>query len=93
MLKLTKNRNNSFKRFLEASCGNSAFFNSFPENKIGIEINRNVILKNNNNILNVDFFDYPVNEKFNTIIGNPPYVRFQDINVKKRTLKFAQLFI
>lgn len=94
MLELTKNRNNSFKRFLEPSCGNGAFFNSLPENKIGIEIDRNVIPKNNNNILNIDFFDYPVNEKFDTIIGNPPYVRFQDINVKtkERLRPFAQLF-
>lgn len=27
----------------------------------------------------MDFFDFPVSEKFDTIIGNPPYVRFQDI--------------
>ena len=28
---------------------------------------------------NTDFFDYPLSQKFDTIIGNPPYVRFQDI--------------
>ena len=31
------------------------------------------------NHINTDFFDYPVSQKFDTIIGNPPYVRFQDI--------------
>ena len=30
-------------------------------------------------ILIQDFFNYPLSEKFDTIIGNPPYVRFQDI--------------
>lgn len=30
-------------------------------------------------ILNIDFFAYPVSEKFDTIIGNPPYVRYQNI--------------
>jgi adenine-specific DNA methylase len=34
-----------------------------------------------------DFFDYPLSEQFDTIIGNPPYVRFQDVAVdtKKRS--------
>jgi len=27
----------------------------------------------------MDFFDLPVEEKYDTLIGNPPYVRFQDI--------------
>ena len=31
-------------------------------------------------ILIQDFFNYPLSEKFDTIIGNPPYVRFQDIS-------------
>ena len=30
-------------------------------------------------ILVGDFFSYPLENKFKTIIGNPPYVRFQDI--------------
>lgn len=30
----------------------------------------------------MDFFDLPLTEKFDTIIGNPPYVRFQDISRK-----------
>ena len=33
-----------------------------------------------------DFFSYPVENKFDTIIGNPPYVRFQDINPKTKEL-------
>jgi adenine-specific DNA-methyltransferase len=31
-----------------------------------------------------DFFDYPLTEQFDTIIGNPPYVRFQDVAVDTR---------
>ena len=30
--------------------------------------------------LNMDFA-YPVSQRFDTIIGNPPYVRFQDISL------------
>ena len=93
MLKLSKNRDDFFKRFLEPSCGDGAFFNALPTNKIGIEIDSKVIPKNKN-ILNIDFFDYPLTETFDTIIGNPPYVRFQDINLKtKERLKpFSKIF-
>jgi adenine-specific DNA-methyltransferase len=31
-----------------------------------------------------DFFDYPLSEQFDTIVGNPPYVRFQDVAVDTR---------
>ena len=64
-------------RFLEPSCGNGAFFKHLPKNKIGIELDINVIA--DSDILNTDFFSYPVSEKFDVIIGNPPYVRYQDI--------------
>lgn len=82
-------------KFLEPSCGNGAFFENLPNNKIGIEFDKNVLIKfktdfltyNNHTknkniksqILNIDFFAYPVSEKFDTIIGNPPYVRYQNI--------------
>lgn len=64
-------------RFLEPSCGNGAFFKHLPQNKIAIELDSNVIA--DSNVLNTDFFSYPVSEKFDVIIGNPPYVRYQDI--------------
>ena len=64
-------------RFLEPSCGNGAFFKHLPNNKVGIELDSNVIA--DSKVLNIDFFAYPVSEKFDVIIGNPPYVRYQDI--------------
>jgi adenine-specific DNA-methyltransferase len=27
----------------------------------------------------MDFFDFPISNKYSTIIGNPPYVKYQDI--------------
>lgn len=60
---------------LEPSCGNGAFLRHIS-NAIGIEIDKRYAGKN---ILNVDFFSYSLENKFDTIIGNPPYVRFQDI--------------
>lgn len=73
-------------RFLEPSCGNGAFWQNLPSNKVGIEIDTNALklfanldFKAQDKLLNIDFFSYPVSEKFDTIIGNPPYVRYQDI--------------
>ena len=86
MLSLIKNKG----KVLEPSCGNGAFtanLNDF----VGIEIDKKFSGKN---ILNIDFFDYDVANKFDTIIGNPPYVRYQDIlsSTKQKLGKFANLF-
>lgn len=61
---------------LEPSCGNGAFLKKLPNHTIGIEIDSHFT---GNNILNIDFFDYNPIEKFDTIIGNPPYVKYQEI--------------
>lgn len=42
--------------------------------------------------LNVDFFAFPESEKFETIIGNPPYVRYQDIHRGTKDLIKSGLF-
>jgi len=73
MLELKKRHGN----ILEPACGDGAFLKHLSKAKtIGIEIDKRF---KGENILNIDFFDYPIKNKFNTIIGNPPYVRFQDI--------------
>ena len=40
----------------------------------------------------MDFFDLPVKERFDTIIGNPPYVRCQDIAPETRARLTSRLF-
>jgi adenine-specific DNA-methyltransferase len=61
---------------LEPSCGDGAFLNRLGPKAVGLEIDKRFKGKN---IRNMDFFDLPLSEKFQTIIGNPPYVRHQDI--------------
>lgn len=80
MLSLVKNQG----RFLEPSCGDGAFYSKLPANKLGIEIDKRVII--DSSILNMDFFELDTKEKFDTIIGNPPYVRHQDINPTTKAL-------
>ena len=60
---------------LEPSAGDGAFWKNIP-NCVGLEIDPT---KCQNGMQNIDFFDYPLSNKFDTIIGNPPFVRYQDI--------------
>jgi adenine-specific DNA-methyltransferase len=73
MLQLRKNQGS----ILEPSSGDGAFLQNLDSKAIGIEIDQT--RKFDNRVLNMDFFDYGIENKFDTIIGNPPYVRFQDI--------------
>lgn len=71
MLALRRNRG----RVLEPSCGDGAFSRHLPE-CVALELDEQHAPPG---ALRLDFFAYPPKEKFATIIGNPPYVRFQDI--------------
>ena len=59
---------------IEPSCGPGAFLNKLPENAIGIELDPRVA---HPKAIIMDYFDYT--KTADTIIGNPPYVRYQDI--------------
>ena len=62
-------------RVLDPACGNGAFSARLP-GCVAIELDARHCPSS---ALNQDFFDYPENEKFDTIIGNPPYVKARDI--------------
>jgi adenine-specific DNA-methyltransferase len=71
-------------RVLEPAAGDGAFFATLRERRadcVGIELDPRVAPEGAEVR---DFFDYPLSEQFDTIIGNPPYVRFQDIAVDTR---------
>ncbi|WP_347248897.1 class I SAM-dependent methyltransferase [Zoogloea sp.] len=69
-------------RVLEPSCGDGAFLRHL-HHTVGIELDP---LQCPPGAHNMDFFAYPVGEKFDTVIGNPPYVRYQDIAPTTRAL-------
>jgi len=71
MLSLRQNSGN----VLEPSSG-TGVFSSKLDNCISIEIDKEYAI---NGALNMDFFDYSIDNKFDTIIGNPPYVDFKSI--------------
>ncbi len=78
MLALRRNRG----RVLEPACGDGAFLKHLP-GAVGVEPDP---AHRPDGALPMDFFAYPDSERFNTIIGNPPYVRFQDIPASTRAL-------
>ena len=73
MLKLKKHRGST----LEPSAGNGAFLSKLDNKAIGIELDKRII--KDKRVISSDFFGYSIKNKFDTIIGNPPYVRYQDI--------------
>ncbi|MDI9347573.1 MAG: class I SAM-dependent methyltransferase [Methylacidiphilales bacterium] len=85
MLRLRKRKGT----VLEPSCGDGAFFNSISGCR-GVEIDAKLI--SHPNIWHGDFFEYSTANKFDTIIGNPPYVRYQDIPAMTKRKLSLDLF-
>ena len=88
MLALRQNKG----RVLEPSCGSGAFSNGLHEagaDLVALELDRG----HAPGYAQVgDFFDYPLTERFMTIVGNPPYVRYQDISAGTRNKLKCPLF-
>lgn len=75
---------------LEPSCGDGAFLSHLENEAVGIEIDEFLI--KDDRVTFCDFFSYDTENKFDTIIGNPPYVRFQDIQQNTKSLLPMKLF-
>ncbi|MGE5489839.1 MAG: Eco57I restriction-modification methylase domain-containing protein [Actinomycetota bacterium] len=75
-------------RVLEPSAGNGAFSRRLP-GCVAIEADEGHAP---DGALVMDFFAYPEKERFGTVIGNPPYVRCQDIRPKTARLLKSDLF-
>jgi adenine-specific DNA-methyltransferase len=78
MCKLVRNSG----RVLEPACGDGAFLRHFPT-ALGIEVDPRYAPPGSE-VMN--FFELAEDELFATIIGNPPYVRYQDISPGTRRL-------
>ena len=79
-------------RVLEPSAGDGAFFSTLRQRGadcVGIEIDQHVAPEG---AQVRDFFTYPLNEQFDSIIGNPPYVRFQDVSAGTKKQLKSELF-
>ena len=89
MIKLMKNKGN----ILEPSAGDGAFAKHLPKKRlVAVQIDKKFARKNK--FLAMDFFDFKTDKKFSTIIGNPPYVRHQDIikRTKRKLERYNDMF-
>jgi len=93
-LKLLQPYINNTKNVLEPSCGSGEYITAlhklFPHLMItGIEYNETIyqsILQLNNeniNLKNIDYLKYETDEKYDLIIGNPPYFVMKKTDVDK----------
>lgn len=79
-------------RVLEPSCGSGAFANVLHQQKdefVALELDGDHAPPY---ATIGDFFDYPLTEKFASIMGNPPYVRHQDIPLATKVKLDMHLF-
>lgn len=86
MLSLRRNRG----AVLEPSCGDGAFLARLGNRATGIEIDPT--LPQRRNVIQGDFFAHSVRHQYPSIIGNPPYVRYQDILPQTKALLSMELF-
>lgn len=79
-------------RVLEPSCGSGEYIDalsSFPHLQVtGIEKNEIMCRSSPRPILNMDFLEYETSEKFDLIIGNPPYFVMKKSDVAKKYHEF-----
>ncbi|MBL8491322.1 MAG: class I SAM-dependent methyltransferase [Rhodocyclaceae bacterium] len=78
-------------RVLEPACGDGAFLSRLRErfrDVVAVELDATHCPPG---ALNEDFFAYPAAERFDTVIGNPPYVKARDIPPQTRLRLSSQL--
>ncbi len=73
---------------LEPCAGNGAFANQIP-NCVAVEVDARHAPEN---AQRMDFFAFEPTHTFDTIIGNPPYVRFRDVSAATRARLDMRLF-
>ena len=84
MLSLRKN----FGRCMEPSCGDGAIASRIP-NIFAIEFDSSVCPDYAHNM---DFFDYSIYNKYESIIGNPPYVKYNNIGESTKSILDYTIF-
>jgi adenine-specific DNA-methyltransferase len=91
-------------RALDPSCGDGAFLRSgsaaaaSPRELVGVEIDRAQALTTRRalagrecvRVVHGDFFDYHPRERFDAVIGNPPFIRYQAFAAQSREKALAR---
>lgn len=69
---------------LEPSSGEGVFLDALEEkgykNTLGLEIDERLVQKPQHNVVNTSFVSWRPEEKVDAIIGNPPYIRWKNLD-------------
>lgn len=79
--------NPSPKTVLEPCAGKGIFLMTLQKLNskiVAIEIDSKLQNESGTQIQYMDFFDYPIENKFDVVIGNPPYIRWKNQTIEKR---------
>ncbi|MFX0049704.1 MAG: Eco57I restriction-modification methylase domain-containing protein [Candidatus Hermodarchaeota archaeon] len=81
---------------LEPCAGKGAFLKELISkgysNLTGIEIDASLTFESPIPVQIGNFFDFPIEKKYDLVIGNPPYVRWKNLNEEQRGYFFASTF-
>ncbi|MHA2224407.1 MAG: Eco57I restriction-modification methylase domain-containing protein [Candidatus Hodarchaeales archaeon] len=84
------------RKILEPSAGKGIFLDILSKrgyyNVRGIEIDADIANQSQYPIEIANFFDYPTSEKFDIVIGNPPYVRWKNLLPELKNYLFSASF-
>ncbi len=76
VLNLCKNKDDPKKTFLEPSAGAGDLLDLFSNKITAIELDKTINNKSKKEIINQDFLHYDLENKFDTVFGNPPYLKY-----------------
>jgi adenine-specific DNA-methyltransferase len=86
MLSMAKGGESS--QVLEPSAGEGVFLDILQEsnfkNITGIEIDSELASKTSHNVINESFLNHPLERKYDLVIGNPPYIRWKDLDDRSK---------
>ena len=84
------------RKILEPSAGKGIFLDVLSKrgylNVSGIEIDADVANQSQYPIEIANFFDYPTTEKFDIVIGNPPFVRWKNLPPEQKNYLLSASF-
>ncbi|MFX1505504.1 MAG: Eco57I restriction-modification methylase domain-containing protein [Promethearchaeota archaeon] len=84
------------KRILEPSAGKGIFLSILAslgyQELTGIEIDPVIANQSPIPIKKGNFFDFPISEKYDVVIGNPPYIRWKNLPLNQRQYLSSKSF-
>jgi adenine-specific DNA-methyltransferase len=87
-LMLTLVKSDGQGQVLEPSAGEGIFLDLLHEanfkNVTGVEVDPELATKSPHHVINESFLSHPLTNKYDLVIGNPPYIRWKDLDDRSK---------